>query len=314
MLTIEYDTDPPTLSRGRSVQLEELRLTGLRDGSAKDEQGRRFDCPNCGAPVSVKLATTQSITYPSCRSIIDLSHGIGAELAHAEQHEPVRPAIALGSVGRLQGAQWQVVGFQYRLGKAPGDDESFGWSEYLLFNQKRGFSFLVDSQEGWSLLHPATGAPRMSRSGASYAKYLGVTYWLKDSYEAETQYVAGEFYWPVARGQKTFNRDFANETRLLTLEQTPTELTWSVGGMIASALVQQAFGIAPDSAAALRKSDAGPLSAAPKIGCGTLIAVLVLLLILSVLLSRCSDDSGSGGGYRSSGGSYGGYSSGGGHK
>ena len=45
-------------------------------------------------------------------------------------------------MGQLQGAQWQVVGFQHRMGTEPGDDEHFGWSEYLLYNKKRGFSFV----------------------------------------------------------------------------------------------------------------------------------------------------------------------------
>lgn len=314
VLTIEYDAEPPAVSRGRAVRLEELQLTGLRSGSVKEEKGRRFDCPNCGAAVSVKLATTQSITCPSCRSIIDLSRGIGAELRHAEQDEPVRPSIALGTRGSLQGAQWQVVGFQHRMGRAPDDDESFGWSEYLLFNDQRGFSFLVDSEEGWSLLRTATGAPQMNRRNSSSASYLGTTYRLKYSYEAETDYVAGEFYWPVSRGQKTFNRDFANGGRLLTLEQTPTELNWSVGAMVAGQLVMDAFGIDDRQRAALANSDVKPFSAAPQIGCGTLIAILVLLVVVALLLSMCSSGGGTGGGFRSSGGSYGGHSSGGGHK
>ncbi|MEO8249583.1 MAG: DUF4178 domain-containing protein, partial [Burkholderiales bacterium] len=214
-------------------------------------------------------------------------------------------------LGQLQGVQWQVVGFQHRFGQAPGDDETFGWSEYLLYNQKRGFSFLVDSQEGFSLVKTASGAPKMAASNSTTAKYLGTTYKLKYSYAAETDYAAGEFYWPVVRGQKTFNRDFANGDRLLSLEQTPKELTWSVGGMVQAAKVFDAFGI-EDQRAALGKGDVKPFSAAPSIGCGTLIAILVLLVFLSLLLSMCS--SGGAGGYRSSGGSYGGWSSGGGHK
>src|SRR5256884_6895289 len=53
----------------------------------------------------------------------------------------------LGSKGALEGLQWQVVGFQHRMGEEAGDDESFGWEEYLLFSQKAGFAFLVDSSD-----------------------------------------------------------------------------------------------------------------------------------------------------------------------
>ena len=310
VLTIEYGGGAPMVSRGRAVALEELQLTGLKDGSTREEKGRQFDCPNCGAPVTVQLATTRSVTCGSCRSLIDLSKGIGAELAHAEQDEPVRPLIGLGTQGKMQGVVWQVVGFQHRLGREPQDDELFGWSEYLLFNDKRGFSFLVDSTEGWSLVRPTTGAPQMKQKNSRTARYLGTNYQLKYSYNAETDYALGEFYWPVVRGQKSFNRDFVNGERLLNLEQTPTELTWSVGGMVASRLVADSFGV-DEKKTALAKSDVKPFSADPSVSTGLVIAIFLLLVFVSFIMSTCSDSGGSG---RTSGGSFGGYSSGGGHK
>jgi endogenous inhibitor of DNA gyrase (YacG/DUF329 family) len=159
VLSIDYTATPPVVSQGRAVLLDDLALKGLKDESVKDEKGRQFNCPHCGAPVTVALATSKSITCGSCNSLIDLSQGIGGELKSAIQDEPINPLIPLGALGQLQGTQWQVVGFQHRMGVEPGDDEHFGWSEYLLYNQKRGFSFLVDSEEGWSLVRPTTGAP-----------------------------------------------------------------------------------------------------------------------------------------------------------
>ncbi|VTU34514.1 hypothetical protein SRS16CHR_05504 [Variovorax sp. SRS16] len=312
VLTLDYDADPPGAYLGRAVQLEDLQLTGLRDDSAKDEKGRSFNCPNCGAPVTVNLADSKSITCGSCHSIIDLSQGIGGELRHATQDEPVRPLIALGSMGQLQGVQWQVVGFQHRMGAAPGDDEQFGWDEYLLYNQKRGFTFLVDAEDGWSVVKPTTGAPTMTENGSS-ASYLGTRYQQQYAYNAETSYVAGEFYWQVQRGQKTFNRDFANGAALLSMERSANELTWSSGSKIDSAAVAAAFRL-DGKKEMFKRSDATPLSSASKMGCGTIILIIVVILVLLIILSTCSSSSGAGSGYRSSGGSYGGYSSGGGHK
>jgi hypothetical protein len=130
----------------------------------------------------------------------------------------VQPLIPLGSTGQLQGVHWQVVGYQHRMGTEPDDtDEQFGWDEYLLYNRKRGFTFLVDTVEGWSVVKPTTGAPTLSQDNQT-AHYLGGTYRQQYAYNAETTYVAGEFYWPVVRGQKTFNRDFAKGTALLSME------------------------------------------------------------------------------------------------
>ncbi len=318
VISIDYTGTPPTVSQGTAVLLDDLALKGLKDESAKEEKARQFNCPHCGAPVTVALSTSKSISCGSCGSIIDLSQGIGGELKSAIQDEPVQPVIPLGSVGQLQGVHWQVVGFQHRMGVAPGDDEHFGWSEYLLYNQKRGFSFLVDSEEGWSLVRPTTGAPSMSSSTASSASYMGTNYTLKYSYTAETNYVCGEFYWLVQRGQKTQNKDFANGKRLLSMEQTPTELVWSSGDQLASEVVAKAFKL--EDKADLLKRDVAPFSAAKGIGIVTIIVVLVITLILLSLLSRCSscnpnvENCSSSSSSRSSGGSWGGSSGGGGHK
>ena len=310
VLSIDYGQTPPSVERGRSVLLEDLKLQGLKDESAKEEKGRQFNCPHCGAPVQVQLSTTKSLTCGSCNSLIDLNSGVGGELRAAVQDEPVQPIIPLGTKGQLQGVHWQVVGFQHRMGVEPGDDEHFGWSEYLLYNQKRGFAFLVDSEEGWSMVRPTTGAPQLAASGRS-ATYLGTTYQLKYHYDAETTYVLGEFYWQVERGQKTSNRDFASAKGLLSMEQSPNEVTWSAGDKLSSDTVAKAFRL-EDKKDVLQRDDPGPFVAAKGMGCGTIILIAVVILILLIILSDCSGSSGSG--YRSSGGSFGGYSSGGSHK
>ena len=140
---------------------------------------------------------------------------------------------------------------------------------------------------------------------------MGTTYQLKYSYEAETTYVLGEFYWQVERGQTTSNRDFESSKGLLSMEQGKNEITWSSGDKLSSDAVVQAFKL-QDKKDVLQRSDPGPFVAAKGVGCAAIILIGVVLLILLVLLSNCSGSSGSG--YRSSGGSFGGYSSGGSHK
>ncbi|HSV51635.1 MAG TPA: DUF4178 domain-containing protein [Burkholderiaceae bacterium] len=318
VLSIDYGMQPPEVSLGRAAMLEELQLTGLREESAKEEKGRQFHCPNCGAPVEVTLSKTKSITCRSCNSLIDMSQGIGGELTHVTQDEPVQPLIALGSTGQLQGVHWQVVGFQHRMGTEPGDDEHFGWDEYLLFNRKRGFIFLVDATDGWSVVKPTTGAPKVAKGGQS-ASYLGKNYALQSTYSAETTYVAGEFYWAVHRGQKTSSRDFAKDNSLLSMEQTPTEVTWSVGGKIDSDAVAKAFKL-EGKKDLLKRSDASPISKAAGMGCGAIVFLFIIILVVMMLFGRCSscdpryENCSSSSSSRSSGGSFGGSSGGGGHK
>jgi hypothetical protein len=319
VLSLDYGSTPPALARGRPVALQELQLTGLRESASQAVQGRQFACPHCGAGVPVRLADSKAVTCPACHSLIDLRQGLAGELAHALQDEPVQPLIPLGSSGLLQGAQWQVVGFQHRMGTEPGDpDEQFGWDEYLLYNRQRGFTFLVDSSDGWSLVKPATGAPALT-ANRELATYLGTSYALKESYRAQTSYVAGEFYWPVERGQASFNRDYASRGKLLSMEETPREVTWSVGSTIASDAVVTAFGLQARREL-LQRGDAGPTTprgSGVGCGCGTIIAVVVVLAVLLVLVQALrGPNTGAGSGYTSAypRSSTGGWSGGGSHK
>jgi Domain of unknown function (DUF4178) len=323
VISIDYGSEPPTLSMGRAVLLENLQLSGLKDEQTKAESGQQFACPNCAASLHVGLVSTKSLTCSSCNSIIDVSQGVAGQLSHALQSDPVAPLIALGSTGQLQGVAWQLVGFQHRMGYELEDpDEHFGWTEYLLYNQKRGFTFLVDSTEGWSLATPTTGAPTLSSNGAT-ATYLGNKYGRKYSYKAETTYVAGEFYWQVQRGQQSNNTDYEKGATLLSREETPKEVTWSMGSKLSSATVAKSFNLKDDALTGglgsdmSKAMDAKPTSSIAGVGCGTIILLILILLVFLILISRCSscdprvENCSSS---RGSGGSYGGYSSGGGHK
>ena len=329
VISINYSTQPPSLSSGTSVVLENLQLTGLRDltnvtgQGGKEVKGRHFNCPNCGSAVSVKLDTSKSITCGSCNSLIDVSQGIGGELSHAIQDESVKLLIPLGTVGTLQGKSWQIVGFQHRMGKEIGDeDESFGWSEYLLYNAKAGFQFLVDATDGWSLVKPTTGAPEVKTS--RLVTYQGASYTQQYAYKAETNYGAGEFYWRVERGQQTDNEDYANGKLVLSREQSAgsagKEVTWSIGSKLEASTVVSAFKLKGQEAN-FQRSDVAPLSFTGGSSLGPIgwIVVLVIIFVLFSMLSRCSSPcdpqrENCSSSVRSSGGSYGGYSSGGGHK
>ena len=329
VLSIDYSASPASIYLGRPVRLADLKIAGLKGTSDEKEKGRHFICPRCAARVEIQLKTTQSLTCPSCGSLIDVSRGMGGELRAALQDDPVKPLIALGKRGKLAGSNWQVVGFVHRVGVEPGDDEYFGWDEYLLYHSQQGFQFLVHSSDGWSLVKTLTGAPRYS-AGSNTATWNQQTYNRQYSYQAETTYVLGEFYWPVARGDKTDNVDFArgkDGVQLLNLEQGRREINWSMGRKMAPETVAAAFGMLDQLA---RFKPQGSDGARSRFGCLPIIIGLVLLFVLAAWLwpkgcdaaderrklaanpayvSQCSTSSG-----RSSGGSWGGFSTGGSHK
>jgi uncharacterized membrane protein YgcG len=243
---------------------------------------------------------------------------------------------------------WQVVGYQERCDlPGPGDDEQTFWREYLLYNRRLGFAFLVDTEEGWSVVRPLTGAPT---TAANMAQWQGQRFDLRAAYTAKVTWVQGEFYWKVQREERARVSDYVGPRgALLSREETGTEVVWSLGAPITSDEVVRAFRLPAEAANQLRR-DAGPLSGVgrslgslgglPDVSLETLrpVIILALVVIFLIVLTRCGErdecaqeeaafgkdsaeyqqcarnhrSGGYGGGW---GGSYGGYSSGGGgHK
>jgi hypothetical protein len=337
-------------SSGRSVLLADLKMSGLRDTSEKTLSGRSFECPGCGAPLEAKLATTQSISCAQCNTVVDVSQGVGGELAHYAQNNSgaggLEPLIPLGSnatlsLGTSEPAPWQVVGYQERCDVPdPGDDdEQTFWREYLLYNREHGFAFLVDAEDGWSWVRPLTGTPKKEKSDR--VSWQGATYKKRYNYRARVSWVQGEFYWRVRRNEEARVIDYDGvgtaSNKRLSMEKTPTETVWSAGETLNAATVADAFGIKPSARAAFKR-DAAPLSfdaSKAASGLSKSVVVLVLFLLVMAILVTCSSDgcddtrrafgpnsneykqcvrSSGSGGSRTGGSSWGGYSSGGGHK
>jgi hypothetical protein len=244
--TLDYsDARQVQWSLGRSTTLAELAMTGLRESSEKTLGAQGVNCPQCGAAIELKLATTQSISCQQCHSLVDVSQGAGAGLAHVTQ--PPRspsgrlPKIALGSTGRLaivspDVLDWQCVGYVERcdIPEEAGESPTY-WSEYLLFHRTAGFAFLVDGEDGWSAVRTLTGAPEVR---GQQARWQGERYDQRYTYGARVTWVEGEFYWRVQRDEQARVTDYVGtggaKGRLLSREQTGNEVTWSGGSTLRS--------------------------------------------------------------------------------
>ena len=351
--TLDYsEAGAPRWSVGRTVSISELAMSGLAEASEKTLKARGVECPSCGAALEIKLSTTQSIVCHQCAAVVDVSQGVGGDLAYYAQQNPQthgsEPLIPLGSTGTLALTRgtplpWQVVGYVERceVDQAPDDEQSF-WREYLLYHRTEGFAFIVDAQDGWSWTAPITGVPAKTGSGVSHE---GASYRKLYDYTGMVTYVLGEFYWQVTKNQRTFNSDYQGTgnaaSRRLNREVTgsgnDSEIVWSRGETLTAGQVMVAFKLAPDKTAAIQR-DALPtvLNAS-----STLAKILIwgAIIIVMLLLFRCGSGGGasncddtratfgeasaeyqnclnnnrsSGGAYRTGGGSFGGFSSGGG--
>jgi hypothetical protein len=352
--TLEYERlDQPSWSIGQSVAISELAMTGLAEGPAEATLGgRSLACPNCGNAITLQLADTQSVVCGQCEAVVDVSQGIGEALQHyAQTQGQTAPLIPLGSTGRLavpdhrqskaagELLPWQVVGYVERctLPEPGSEDEQTFWREYLLYHRTEGFAFLVDSEDGWSLVRPITGVPQ--KAGSS-AKLDGVLYRQAWQYASRVTHVLGEFYWPLRREQRTRHIDYvgtgAYPQRRLNREQVGSgrdeEISWSAGEVVEAETVRRAFGLPDDQRSAMRRDVTLATRKSTAVS-GAVFWVVVVLVI--VMLSMCDSDDRcdderqafgeqsaeyrqclqrGGGPPRTGGGSFGGWSGGGGHK
>jgi hypothetical protein len=308
--TLDYGNPAqPRWSIGRTVLLSDLAMAGLADASEKTLSARGAPCPNCGAPLEIRLDSTQTVVCNQCKAVVDVSKGVGADMAHYAQHgSGSEPQIPLGSMGTFAfggrpALPWQVVGYVERCtvpasqGGAPDEDDddsqSF-WREYLLYHRTEGFTFLVDADDGWSWTAPITGAPE--RVGES-VRWQGVLYRKLYAYTGKVTWVLGEFYWQVQRDQLTRNIDYQGtggaSAKRLNREQTQgegvAEVVWSAGETLTADAVLKAFRLAPVFKAQLRR-DATPTFG----GGGTLAKVFLwgFVVVVLLLLFRCGDGGG----------------------
>lgn len=342
--TLAADGSSVTWSLGQNAALDALQLRGLRAADAKTAAAQAAPCPSCGAALSIKLDTTKSITCVACTAIVDVSQGIGGQLAHVKQSASMGhlsdPLIPLGATATLAlggpDKPWQVVGYMVRrVDPEPGDDAEAPWTEYLLYSRGVGFAFLVHGEEGWSWAVPIAGVPKPIGGGVQWQDR---TYEMRYDYHAETLYVLGEFYWQVRRKQRSRNTDYGHRDWRLNRESQDDakEVTWSDGRTLQARPLLKAFGLATSRVDAGAESlDAAPLTTV-EFGFKQVIALVVVLLVLFLMMRSCTRDrcdaarqtygassieyqqclqrsSGSGSG-RVGGGSWGGSGGGGGHK
>lgn len=334
--TLDYaDPSRPQLSIGQPVRLADLALQGLvesPDLALSRQTGRSFDCPDCGAACMPLRADTQSLSCKSCRALIDLSKGVGADLVAYQQTLRVEPAIPLGSSGRLsihRGPEvtWQVVGFSVKSANERTSEDFFAWHEYLLHNIDEGFAFLIDSEDGWVGYRTLTGVPATAGNGRNVV-WQGRRFRPVDEYRARVDYVEGEFYWPVKRDQVLRIVDYkglsgAIDDRMSS-ETTDAEQIWSIGTVMSAGTVQRAFkaltaasvrnrGLPlssgrkpklPDRPTVYTSYDIGPTSGDVPAGTQVFIAIIVIILLIAMAYLDDSKYDFVGGGYSYSGGGH----------
>lgn len=229
-LTIDYSEEgPPLLYTGVAVTLEAMQCQLLRDvDEIKRTTGRyrgkldALDCPNCGTQIKYLPGMTASLVCQSCHTQIDAASPKAEVIAIGEKQERERFTLPLGASGKLGNQDFTIIGVMRRA-----DDEGSAWTEYLLYGSRNGFTWLVETEDGWSRANVMDQWPD-TKSLATESVMLDKAEFSKlYDYNSVVTYAAGAFNWRVQVGDHTHVYEFKRQQVTLAAELTTTELGWS---------------------------------------------------------------------------------------
>jgi hypothetical protein len=245
--TLDYGTgnDAEALYVGREVSVDELGIKIVEDEERrKKSKGESLSCPKCGGPLEIRAPDqTQRVACPWCGSLLDATKDLA--ILEALDSVPVKPLIPLGSKGGMEGATWTVIGFMERSATVEGI--RYPWHEYLLYEPRKGFRWLVDARGHWSFVEPVNAGD--VGEGMDRVLYQGNSFKHFQSSAVVVDHVLGEFYWAVARGDSTEAHDYTAPPHMLSMERSSDEVTWSHGTYLEPQEVWSAFrleGAAPE--------------------------------------------------------------------
>lgn len=279
-LTLDYsDGDVPQLFIGQAVTLEGMRCQLLRDADQISRTAGHFrgqaaslNCPSCGSGISYKAGMAFHLVCPACHAEVDCSTDKALVLQKAEELERITTTLSLGDTGNINSVRYEVIGLmQCRAGN---EDDLSTWVEYLLFNEQRGFLWLVESDEGWDQVDVLNEWPEQLQG--NMVGVGGARYPVIEEYDSEVVYAAGAFNWRVSIGDRTHIRDYGQGKQKVSAESNDNEIVWTASRRIRQAQVGQWFDKKELSSTpeAAERSETTGLSLTPAIVYSVLLAVL----------------------------------------
>jgi hypothetical protein len=251
-------------------------------------QVKSLSCPNCGAGLQLRsMGNAVTVICNSCHSVLDARD---PKLKVLQQFKVAtgqdEPLIPLGSRGSLRGTQYEVIGFQRRTIEVEGIH--YSWHEYVLFNPTKGFRYLSEYEGHWNDVGMLKGLPELSPGGSSLT-YLGETYQLFQTADAQTTFVLGEFPWQVRFGESVRVSDYVSPPRVISSEGTGNEVTWSLGEYYSGKDLWKSFGLEgePPAPVGVYENQPSPMSLNVKsiwvvVGL-SLVALLVLMVVFQAM-------------------------------
>lgn len=197
-------------------------------------------CPRCGAGIELRAPDESlRVTCGACDALLDCGPNAPLQVLAAEKPSGPVPTIPLGSAGTFSGMKWTVFGHLIR--SVTVDGVRYAWEEYLLHADRRGYRWLVASNDHFMLVEPIQAGDVQER--ARSVTHQGRRFRHFQSGTASVDAIRGEFYWKVSVGERTETADYVDPPLMISRESSSEEVTWSLGRYLEKSEVERAFGL-----------------------------------------------------------------------
>jgi len=295
--TLDYSETPPLVFVGREITLSELGFSAEAHAPQHDAHktvAAQLACPRCGGTLELHAPDkAERVTCPNCSSLLDVNEG---NLKFLKALEPGKfaPQISIGATakaGSFGAEQLTLIGFMARSVTIEGT--KYFWEEYLLYNPRAGFRWLVQSDNHWNFVESVPiGEVTETNRGV---QFRGEYFKLFQDAMANVEYVEGEFYWKVTTNERVRAMDYVHSPLMLSKEITTIaesgavqeivaaagEINWSLGRYVPVKQIERAF----DLSSLPRPSNVAPNQPFPYKGFYKYWAALIVLLFIVGLAS-----------------------------
>lgn len=272
---------------GYYINNRELDTASLRLGSSTPAEWKLpaepelCTCPQCQHQIPV-YTYTQAITIvcAKCGMASGWKNAHDNTLELQERQLKLKyfrqPPLPIGKQFQLRGVDYRVIGFVEQREK----NTIYGWREYALFSQARGYAYLSEYDGHWNLFGELNGLPYTIISKT--AKLDGITFKHLSRYRNTPEYAVGEFPYMVT---ETANfSDYVSPPYTLSVSNENGYQNWMHGEYIPIKEIR-AF-VHPQAAAPVGIAPAQPvgLFIPIKIAASVSAVAASVLLVLHLLL------------------------------
>ncbi len=213
-------------------------LFGEEPPAIKKTAMRKFNCPSCGGEIQIRaLGHTLTAVCAHCGTVVDVADERLQVIT--DVNTKLRPTLLdIGQRGKFDGIDWEVIGYVLKSDRT----KQYFWDEYLLFNPYHGFRFLVQQDGHWNFVRIVKQEfERLGFVSTVWLEQHSFDPFLRD--QPIVQYVKGEFYWRVRKGDTATTEDYVSPPYMLSFEKVPGEETASLCEYTLPETVRDAFGL-----------------------------------------------------------------------